>query len=545
MSATVADYVGLLAKAHRTHPAPVTAGTTTDAPKGRLTAQIASLAVMHTLQSLLIIVSWVCVGSGALAGRLDLGWLMAWALALASTIPLSSACDWLEGVVAITVSVMLKKRLLRGAMSTDPDLIRTKGAGELLGETLESDAIDSLAAGAGIGVGLALLELLMAPVLLYFGAAALGEIVVLIAFVVFSLVLLAANVRQRALWTRQRIALTNRLVENMGANRSRLAQQSPQFWHREEDADLDRYCVASRELDAGTARLAALLLRAYLIVALAALLPVFMSGAASVSQLAITLGIVMSAAASLSGLNSGLLQAAEAWIAWQLIKPTLDNAKRAAAPGVVADQRLALRSVLHAQDVHFAHLGRLGGVLNGCTLQVNRGDQIILEGPSGGGKSTLAAILAGHRTPSSGFVLADGLDRHTLGDRAWRLRVALAPQYHDNHLFSASLSFNLLLSRPLPHTQADLEEAHALCQELGLDKLIANMPGGMEQMVGDTGWRVSQGERSRIFLARALLQRADMVVLDESLAALDPENLRQCVECIRRRAPTLMLIAHP
>jgi ATP-binding cassette subfamily B protein len=64
-------------------------------------------------------------------------------------------------------------------------------------------------------------------------------------------------------------------------------------------------------------------------------------------------------------------------------------------------------------------------------------------------------------------------------------------------------------------------------------------------MVGETGWQLSHGERSRVFLARALLQRADLVVLDESLAALDPENLRQCLECVICRAKSLLVIAHP
>ena len=81
-------------------------------------------------------------------------------------------------------------------------------------------------------------------------------------------------------------------------------------------------------------------------------------------------------------------------------------------------------------------------------------------------------------------------------------------------------------------------------EELGLTDLINRMPAGLNQFVGDTGWRLSQGERSRIFLARALLQKAEIVVLDESLAALDPENFRQSLECVLRRAPTLMLIAH-
>ena len=71
------------------------------------------------------------------------------------------------------------------------------------------------------------------------------------------------------------------------------------------------------------------------------------------------------------------------------------------------------------------------------------------------------------------------------------------------------------------------------------------MPGGLMQMVVETGWQLSQGERSRLFLARALLQNAELVVLDESFAALDPENLRQALECALRRAKTLLVVAHP
>jgi ATP-binding cassette subfamily B protein len=95
------------------------------------------------------------------------------------------------------------------------------------------------------------------------------------------------------------------------------------------------------------------------------------------------------------------------------------------------------------------------------------------------------------------------------------------------------------------HTDDDLREARELCLELGLGPLLERMPAGLDQMVGETGWQLSQGERSRVFLARALLQGADMVVLDESLAALDPENLQQCLECVLRRAGTLLVIAHP
>ena len=90
-----------------------------------------------------------------------------------------------------------------------------------------------------------------------------------------------------------------------------------------------------------------------------------------------------------------------------------------------------------------------------------------------------------------------------------------------------------------------LEEAEALCRELGLGELVDRMPAGLLQMVGEGGWRLSHGQKSRLFLARALLQPAGLVVLDESFGALDPESLGQALECTLRRASTLLVIAHP
>ena len=65
------------------------------------------------------------------------------------------------------------------------------------------------------------------------------------------------------------------------------------------------------------------------------------------------------------------------------------------------------------------------------------------------------------------------------------------------------------------------------------------------QRVGETGWQLSHGERSRLHMARALLQRAELVVLDESFASLDPETQAQALRCARKRAPSLVVIAHP
>ena len=183
-------------------------------------------------------------------------------------------------------------------------------------------------------------------------------------------------------------------------------------------------------------------------------------------------------------------------------------------------------------------------VLRGCSLRIHTGDRLVLEGPSGGGKSTLVSILAGLREQNSGELRIDGFDLHTLGSERWRQRIAAAPQFHENYVLSETFAFNLFMGRRGTLRQKDLEEAEVICQELGLTDLLGRMPAGMLQMVGETGWQLSHGERSRLYIARALLQDAEVVVLDESFAALDPENLQRAVECVLKRAKSLLVIAH-
>jgi ATP-binding cassette subfamily B protein len=157
---------------------------------------------------------------------------------------------------------------------------------------------------------------------------------------------------------------------------------------------------------------------------------------------------------------------------------------------------------------------------------------VLLEGTSGSGKSTLGQVITGNRAPDGGLLRT-------------RERTVLVPQFHDNHVFNASFAFNLLMGRAWPPGPEDWRKAEEVCRDAGLGPLLDKMPAGLGQMLGESGWQLSHGERSRLYLARALLQEPDFIVLDESLSALDPETLRETMACLTRRAATLMVIAHP
>jgi ATP-binding cassette subfamily B protein len=152
----------------------------------------------------------------------------------------------------------------------------------------------------------------------------------------------------------------------------------------------------------------------------------------------------------------------------------------------------------------------------------------------------------GLRSKGSGLMLLGGLDMATWSMDGWGAQIAGAPQFHENHVVSGTLAMNLLLGRTWPPTVEDLDLAKALCEELGLGELLARMPSGLMELVGERGWQLSHGEQSRVFVARALLQRgARVVVLDEAFGALDPVTMRKVMACVEARAPTLIVIAHP
>jgi ABC-type multidrug transport system fused ATPase/permease subunit len=101
------------------------------------------------------------------------------------------------------------------------------------------------------------------------------------------------------------------------------------------------------------------------------------------------------------------------------------------------------------------------------------------------------------------------------------------------------------MGRGWPPRPADLEEAEKVCRALDLGPLLERMPAGLQQIVGETGWQLSHGEKSRLYIARAILQEASLLILDESFAALDPLTLQRTLRFVLEKAATVVVIAHP
>ncbi|MBV9770721.1 MAG: ABC transporter ATP-binding protein, partial [Bryobacterales bacterium] len=515
----------------------------------RIPRRLAALAGAHALQYMLWILAWFVVGSNVLRGGTDRGWLIPWALLLLTLVPLRVLITRLQGWVAIGAGALLKQRLFVGSLRLGPDSIRHQGAGQLLGQVLESEAVEALALSGGFLALVALIEIVAAMLVLSAGAGGPLQSALLFLWLLLAIGITWNYFKRNRNWTDVRLAMTHDLVESMTGHRTRLAQLPADRWHDGEDEALENYLNSSRAMDRSTAALLALVPRGWLVLGLLGLAPAFVYGHHSPGRIAIAVGGTLLAYRAWRRLTTGAWQLAGAAVAWQRTSVLFRAATRQELPGSIDRPLESSRSnisnpIMEVRDLVFRYSDRTEPVLRGSNLKIALGDRLVLEGPSGGGKSTLVALLAGLREPTSGCVLMDGLDRPTLGAAEWRRRLAAAPQFHENHVLAETFAFNLFLGRHTVLTPADFEEARAICGELGLADLLDRMPAGILQIVGETGWQLSHGERSRLYIARALLQNADLVVLDESFAALDPENLKRAVECVVARARSLLVIAH-
>nr|WP_211170477.1 ABC transporter ATP-binding protein [Pseudonocardia bannensis] len=157
-------------------------------------------------------------------------------------------------------------------------------------------------------------------------------------------------------------------------------------------------------------------------------------------------------------------------------------------------------------------------VLHGIDLDVGGGQLVALVGSSGAGKSTIASLVPRLYDVDSGAVELSGIDVRDLSFAAVRGAVGVVTQ--DGHLFHDTIRANLRYAAP----EASDDELHAALERARLGELVAALPDGLDTVVGERGYRLSGGERQRLTIARLLLARPRVVILDEATAHLDSES---------------------
>lgn len=209
-------------------------------------------------------------------------------------------------------------------------------------------------------------------------------------------------------------------------------------------------------------------------------------------------------------------------------------------PGDGSVGRMKLEGGVEFRNVSYRYeTARSNFAIEGANFMISAGKTTALVGVSGSGKSTLVDLLTGLLIPVEGEILIDG-EPLTENLRKWRNSLGYVPQ--DPFVLNASIRENLLWACP----GASAEEIWEALRLASVDTFIGSLPKGLDTIVGDRGICLSGGERQRIVLAKALLRRPSVLILDEATSSLDAENekrIQQAMENLQGKM-TIVVIAH-
>jgi ATP-binding cassette subfamily B multidrug efflux pump len=217
----------------------------------------------------------------------------------------------------------------------------------------------------------------------------------------------------------------------------------------------------------------------------------------------------------------------------------LEPAVKQAVQTVVLEN---VRGDVEFRDVWFRYPGSERDVLRGITFEVPAGTTVALVGPTGSGKSTIVSLLTRTYDPTAGAVLLDGVPLPELEIAAVRAAVGLVPQ--DSFVFSETIAENIAFGiQDDVSPNGQVREAARIAR---LDEAIRGFPAGYDTRLGERGVNLSGGQRQRTTLARALARNPRILVLDDSLSAVDTQTEREILTGLREvlRGRTAFIISH-
>ena len=213
----------------------------------------------------------------------------------------------------------------------------------------------------------------------------------------------------------------------------------------------------------------------------------------------------------------------------------------AVPPKVVSGERQfdSLNSEIEFHSVGFSYNGG-GHVLNGTSFAIEQGKMTAIVGTSGAGKSTIINLLLRHYDPVEGQIKIDGVDLKEFDLDSWRKHIGLVNQ--DVFLFNDTIVNNITMGR----SDYSYEEVVDASKKAYADQFIQQLPHGYQTAIGDRGSNLSVGQRQRIALARAILTKPNILILDEATSSLDSESEQLIQEYISsiKGTCTMVVVAH-
>ena len=200
---------------------------------------------------------------------------------------------------------------------------------------------------------------------------------------------------------------------------------------------------------------------------------------------------------------------------------------------------LVLKEGLRFNDVSFSYPGRKPA-LDGVSISIPMSGMTALVGKSGAGKTTVVDLILGLYQQSMGQILINGKNLEEYNLNSYRQQVGYVPQ--DPQLFNTTVRENLLWSAP----EASKQDIWYACRLANAEQFVRELPDKLETVLGDRGVRLSGGQRQRLALARAIIRKPDLLILDEATSSLDTESERLIQESIDTLSGemTIVVIAH-
>jgi len=220
------------------------------------------------------------------------------------------------------------------------------------------------------------------------------------------------------------------------------------------------------------------------------------------------------------------------------IKAIMDETSR---PGIVSGTTdfVELKDGIELRQVQFAYDVE-NPVLKNANFTIEKGQITALIGISGAGKSTLVDLILRFHDPTGGNIYVDGVDLKEFTLESWRKTIGVVNQ--DIFLFNDTIFNNIAMGLP----DATEEQVVKAATGAFADEFIRQLPQGYDTLVGERGWNLSGGQRQRIALARAILRKPQILVLDEATSSLDAETeqlIQQYISDVRGRS-TVLIVAH-